>query len=465
MPTMNYLEPRRGPLSFEQTQCYKYHFSTDESLAPQVMDLELDFTSPDVPSLFHTIREIYYYNEALRTVLIHENEQVLQQINDLSDSLFGDNYLDFSQLENPELALQDYIRRMVYSMRMTSGTPLSHYFIVRLGPDFVKCIFLGHHIIVDQWSLFILKRQFSEIYSAIRLGNYQRKDDQRAYNLITYALLQKQSFAARGSKTIEFWQNKFRDIKAADRPGFLSIAGKSPPAGQALADVAAITEQLNKGSSKFLVKYIDRKITGDIYAILDKSNVGLMSLFIAALSLLPLASGESKRVLLAMPIRNRFSSKIKQLVGPCGGAVYSYANVPENLTVSEYLRQTYLTVLESAKHLITDHGLFQLDGHVLRARCDCFLNVITNDFGVELSGKHRSGATFSESRTYYSLECWLYEQGKEIYTFWGYNEDFYGLGDVDGIIETLNDIFHFIRQNPDRQIHELKTPIASQTVA
>lgn len=445
-----------GPISFQQKQSYDYHMSLTDLNNSEIMLLNLDVSDLNPCYLPLIINRLFKDIDSFRTVFANENGDVFQKIltfNDHDDFYF--DILDKSNKKYNEAVADELIAMVSGTMGLNGNSLLCKCIIVSFEEEMRRCMFFIHHIIVDLWSIMIIKNKFYELYNSyVNNQDYPDTVAGKPYNMIDYAKEQKEAYHVNGQSAIAYWNNKLAPIFKDRNTSFTDITGQKV---LILKDESAVNSMLDHSECGFIALKVQGKALETIYEILEKSNTGFMALFNVIFSLLPWYNGTDKDVLIASPVNNRLNSRLKYVVGLCGGSIYTYLHIKPELTVSKILKDAYIDILRSFKYAITEHTVYELDGHHLREKCDLFLNITAKEFENKIPENYYRGEGFEGKRTYYALQCSVHEQKDHISMIWGHNKSIYTKAQVEQLAVSVFSLLELVKANIDKPLINLYT--------
>ena len=443
-----------GTLSFQQKQSYDYHMSLTDAGSYEIMLLDLDVSSLNPHYLSRTINKLYKDNDSLRTVFIETGGVVSQHVLNFEeqDNCYFD-ILDQAEVLYEEVQIDQLLSVTGRTMGLAGSSLLCKCKVVTFKQGMVRCVFFVHHIIADLWSVLILKRKFYQLYDSLVTNPFPAEQPVKtSYNMIDYAKEQQEAFLINGASYISYWQNKLAPTYLNLKSSFIDITGTREEKFNHENPADTISEKLNTGACGFMVVKLSHEKMASVYQVLKMSNTGFMALFNVIFSLLPLYHGADQRVLIASPVNNRLNSRLKSVIGLCGGSIYTYLSINPDLTVSQVLKAAYLDILKSFKYAITDHGVFKLDGHHLREKSGLFLNITSKEFENKIPAHYYTTETFEGKRIYYALQCSIHEQEDHISMIWAYNKNFYTQEQVTRLLESVFNLIDFFELNMDKPV-------------
>jgi hypothetical protein len=452
-----------GSMSFQQKQSYDYHMSLTDTSSYEIMLLNLDVSDLRRDFVILTINRLYYENDSFRTIFTKAGGETYQQVLKLkSEEDYYYDIIDSSEEVYDDAKIESLLSTIGSTMGLSGGSLLAKCAIVGFKHGVVRCVFFIHHIIADLWSMLIVKKKFYQIYNAL-VANDGNPDAlvKVNYNTIDYAREQKTAYDLNGASGIAYWQKKLAPVFIDSNASFVNLISKGDGGLSSGELIRTVKDRLDTGECGFIVYKIEGKLLASIYQILKESNTGFMALFNLIFSLLPWYNGIHKRVLIASPVNNRLNSRLKSIVGLCGGSIYTYLDPDPILTISALLKQAYIDILKSFKYAITEHNIFKLDGRHLREKSDLFLNITSREFENTIPEHYHTGDAFEGKRIYYALQCSVHEQEDHICLILGYNKEFYSQMQVNTILKSVVKLISIFESNLDKPLIESYDPINS----
>lgn len=321
------LSPFNGeyPLSQEQRKLFRLSFLNSEaSLAyneAQVVtmtgDLNIDF-------LKEAVKEVVNRHEALRTITIEENRQLVT-----SHMILDVPVIDFSSRHSSDT--HELIRSLTTkTFDLSLGPLITCSIILRSAQEHIV-VFVGHHIILDGWSLGILWKEIAGLYSAKK-----RKEALQLPEAFSYHDFIKWQAALETSSGFEraklYWAKELaKEYEVIRFPSVnrqqehLSFAGRS----------LRIT--------------IEERLYEELKALSKAEGCTLFVVLLTSyLILLHKLSGKEK-LLIGIPVSGQSQSGKACLIGQCVKMIPFYSTVQSSQTVRDCLlsiRQNLLLMFE-----------------------------------------------------------------------------------------------------------------------
>jgi amino acid adenylation domain-containing protein len=295
IPRRNRAEPL--PLSYAQQRLWFL-----DRLVPGNPFYNIDAIVPiraavEVEILERTLNEIVDRHEALRTKFVEQNGEPVQRI---AESLWLPLPVhDLRNLPEPERSVSE---RALIAEETRLPFDLSHgpliraKLITRNWDDHLLILTL-HHIVADGWSMMVLSRELTEIYTALAAGRVSAVPE-LPIQYADFAVWQREWLSGeRLDKQLEYWRNRLAGMETlqlpADRrrPPIPSFRG----AFQSVSIPAALTERLK--------------------ALARGEGCTLFMTFLAAFKILLSRYTRQEDVAVGSPIANRNRAEIEPLIG------------------------------------------------------------------------------------------------------------------------------------------------------
>ncbi|MBX3253265.1 MAG: hypothetical protein KF862_03905 [Chitinophagaceae bacterium] len=386
----------------EQVQSWNFHTNLEECKLPDVLTLKLYLKNPSIVLLEKSFEILVRRHESLRTSFDIIDGALVQVIYPYDFKLFSICHYDFKDELNQDILISQQLLEFRGELRKLSNIPLFRAGIFRVAEDAYYTYITIHHIISDMWSLSVIKKELNEIYDSLLKGNIPRSDP-HPVQLRHYTEWQRGEFQNKLRIIKSYWSKKL-DVPMS---GFIKSCsglfcnhcsdGLGATSGFGCeSKILTALDNSKISSCKFV---LDKEMHTAITDLSFYCKSSISSIFSAALKLLFFLLEGNDRVLVAMPIINRFLPGSELIVGDLVGGAYLYDQINKTETVKTIVREVYFEILEVADLIISDHDELELDGKYLRLNTDVFLNFIGRDIIGEsqLPASDRDAINISET--------------------------------------------------------------------
>ncbi|NOK23394.1 non-ribosomal peptide synthetase, partial [Corallococcus carmarthensis] len=283
--------------------------------------------------LEQVLREISRRHEALRTTFVEDAGQTIQRIHsepDLPLEVVDLQGFDSSQREAE--ALRRVEQEMVKPFDLRKG-PLSRAMLVKLGAQEHVLSLTMHHIVSDGWSLGVLVREVSALYSAFAEGRSSPLPE-LSVQYADYAVWQQQTL--RGEvlqREVEHWKR--------------ALAG-APPVLELPTDRPRPAVRGNTGAvQRFLWP---REFEQSLRALGQREGASLYMVLLAGWQVLMARYSGQTDISVGSPIAGRTRAEVEGLIGFFVNTLVLRAQVEGDQSFQALLKQVRGTVLDAYEH-------------------------------------------------------------------------------------------------------------------
>lgn len=240
----------------------------------------------DTGAVEWAISQIVARHPALHSGFEFDGEQVVQIVHD-------DNVAVVERLARPDLALDHVLEQLVRRPLDIQASPLRAS-LLELAPDDVVLVIQLHHLVVDDWAVAILEREFQEFYCARVAGRAARLDP---LPLLPGEYAAAQRAAGVDPSLVSYWRERLRDAPAESTVP----AGLPPPE--------------RPSTSGELVRFqFDAALAGRLRAMARRSRVTPFTLLAAAVTVLLCAYNGSSDQVLGTIVSRRGPAGLDQMI-------------------------------------------------------------------------------------------------------------------------------------------------------
>ena len=323
---------RSFPLSFAQQRLWLLD-QLDPGNPLYNVPLVLRLSGPvDVDNLNRTLNEVVARHETLRTrieVIDDEAVQVIEPSTPQQFTLVDLEHLDAAEREAEALARAAAEVKKPFRL---DQCPLYRALLIRLGPTEHVLVVVLHHIISDDWSMWVLFREVAMLYQAFRTGQPSPLG-KPATQYADYAVWQRQRLQGdRLQKLLDYWRPRLQGVAPlelpTDRP--YTLSGQQTGATEHATLPSALAKQLAE---------LGRREGATLY----------MTLLAAFQVLLHRYSGQDD-IAVGSPIAGRTGKETEDMVGFFVNTLVMRADLAGNPTFRDLLRQVRQAALEAFDH-------------------------------------------------------------------------------------------------------------------
>jgi amino acid adenylation domain-containing protein len=284
----------------------------------------------DETALVRALDALVARHEALRTTFIALDGKGFQRIGS-ADCGFALVRHDLSSM--PEARLTELIREEAVATFDLERGPMVRGRLIRVGADEHVLLVTMHHIVSDGWSLGILLRELSALYSAFHRG----EADPLAPLPTQYA-----DYAA--------WQRRWFSTEVLAEQGayWREILAGAPALLQLPTDRKRPAQQKFDGG--FVRLELDATLTKSLKALSQRCGTTLFMTILAAWAVVLSRLSGQHDVLIGTPSANRARSEVEGLIGFFVNTLVLRVDVSGTPTVEELLERVRSVALGALEH-------------------------------------------------------------------------------------------------------------------
>ncbi|PTX61369.1 amino acid adenylation domain-containing protein [Kordia periserrulae] len=322
------------PLSNGQKRLYIASQLEEKSTAYNIpTDIFLS-TEYDVAILEKSIIEVVKRHESLRTIFKKNNEgKVSQWIVPFEQLTFSVDYKDFRNSEEPAKAVQKFLEEYKKESFDLGKGPLFRFSIINFSDEMNILHFNIHHIISDEWSEEILKRDILEFYESFvhnRTPNLpELKIQYKDFTLWKEA----NKDTATYQKSKDFWLQYFK--------------GEIPKLELPLKNKRPIT-RTNDGEK--VITYISPKITKNCNTFLKKEKGSLFALLFSVMKITFSKYIQEKELIIGTAVSGREHSDLENQVGFYVNTLAIKSNIESQESFLDFFKRTSENIKQVFAH-------------------------------------------------------------------------------------------------------------------
>ncbi|WP_181243733.1 non-ribosomal peptide synthetase, partial [Chamaesiphon polymorphus] len=432
------------PLSFAQERLWFLN-QLEGASATYNMPAALGLTGDlNLDALHQALTEIVRRHESLRTSFTTVNGQPMQMIH--SSASMTIETMDLQHLIDTEreVAIEQHIQQSALTSFDLEIAPLIRCSLLQLAEtDYVFCINM-HHIVSDGWSIGVLVRELSVLYSAYCAGNPSPLPELEI-QYADFALWQREYLSGEVlEQQLEYWVSQLQGAPELlqlptdrPRPSVQTYQGKT----QSFTLSLALTQQLQA---------LSRQTGSTLF----------MTLMAAFATLLYRYSGQSD-VVIGSPIANRNRSEIEQLIGFFVNTLVLRTDLQHNPSFIELLHRVRQVTLDAYAH--QDVPFEKLVETLQPERNQSYSPLFQVGFVLqntsaesqEMPGLTLTPLEIESTTAKYDLTLSIQDTDRGLISAWEYNSDLFDLTTITRMADNFQTLLTGIVANPQQQISEL----------
>jgi len=427
------------PLSFAQER-----FSFLEMLQPGTAVYHMPAAvlltgNLNVRALEQALNEIRRRHEVLRTRFDH-GVQIIEPAQDESLSICD---LEQISAEQRDEQLKRLIRQQANTPFNLSAGRLMRTSLLKLSSVEHVLVLVMHHIVSDGWSMGVLIRELSELYTSYELGEESGLPELEI-QYADYAAWQRESLTAeREREELEYWSNQLTGQES------LELA----------TDRVRPAVQSYRGGRERLE--LSEEVTAALKRISRQAGSTLFMTMLAALKTLLYRYSSQEDITVGTLIAGRNRKETEKLIGLFINAVALRTDLSGGPTFAELLKRVREVTLGAYAHQdlpferLVDHLHAERD--MSRSPLFQILFLFQN---VPLGTLELPGITLAPLEYYsgavgYDLMISVREQGPNLHVKWEYSKDLFDETTIKRMLQHYSVLLEAIASDPQTRISEL----------
>jgi|GEM_PF-401820 len=310
-----------------------------------------------------------------------------------------------------------------------------------------------HHITSDGWSLTVLLKELSAIYTAI-LENQPSPLPKLPIQYADFAIWQRNYLQGQTLETqLDYWKQKLKDLPQLQLP----------------TDYPRPAVQTFQGAS--ILINIPTELTSKLKQLTQQQEVTLFMTLLTGFKILLYRYSGQEQIAVGVPIASRNRSEIEELIGFFVNSLVMYTDLGGKPSFREALNTVKQTALEAYSHQelpfeklvehlqpersLSQNPLFQVMFAVQQSE---ILKPSLSLPNLEVDLYQEAG---TEMTVRFDLELHLWQQGDQIQGFCAYNRDLFAAETIQRMLSHYQNLLTAVVENPQQPISQL--PLMGET--
>ncbi|HLY69273.1 MAG TPA: amino acid adenylation domain-containing protein [Puia sp.] len=423
----------------------------DASRAYNISISEKLYGKLDMAAMKLALQDLINRHESLRTTFDGENEKAcIHKVWPLT--LYTE---DISSLHaaQQQIFIDGFSKQNAETTFDLKNGPLHRIALFRLSEEAYHFTLAIHHIICDGWSLGVLMKELSELYSAH--AKNESPDLPAAPKFSDFAIKQIE-FSKSGDykKTEQYWLDQFKDaVPVLELP----VDYSRPPTR---------TYKSHRDDYE-----LDSKIISDFKKISVAAGCSMAIAMRAAFEIFLYKLAEQNDLVLGLSVSGQLATGNFNLVGHCANVLPVRATLKKDLSFTEYLQERKLAILDAYDHQRVSFGSLLKKLNVARDKSRVPLvsavfniEMISDDDGVDFYGlKHEM---IFNPREYETFDLFLNTGGTEMTPTlqWSYNTQLFKSASIRNMMYAFASLLKEISERPDHKTSDLLMFVQHQLI-
>ncbi len=401
-------------------------------------------------ALERALSELVRRHEALRTAFTVVDAEPVQRI--LESVPLNLTFEDFTTLglQARESRIKQFAKEMAEFPFDLSKAPLFRATLIRIDAFESVFLFVIHHIIADAWSLEIIFRDLSALYTYEVSGRQPSMSEQKI-QYVDYTVWQRAEFEKGAlEEQLAFWTRALDNLPTLDLP----------------------IDHVRPAIQQFRGSYLEIALHNEtVMALRDlgkETDTTLFMILLSAFYVLLNRYCQQDDLVVGMPVANRTHTELEEIVGFFINNLVLRMDVSGNPSFRELLKRVRKMTLDAYNHQdlpfsrlvaalnpqhdLSRNPLFQVSFQLVASSQGGSTNTTKGDWNRSLS--------IERSTTIYDLTFNLWDTGTDIRGVIEYSSQLFARETVQAMSEHYLNLLSSTLANPDEAIRSL--PILSE---
>jgi amino acid adenylation domain-containing protein len=388
-----------------------------------------------------TLQELIRRHEVLRTSFVTEQGKPQQVIGPVVAPL---TVIDLSHEAEQEARVREIAAREAAQPFDLSRGPLLRVKLVQLSSDDHVLLFTMHHIVSDGWSMSLLIREVSELYSGYASGR-EPELPELPIQYADYASWQREWLQGEAlAEQVQYWRSQL-----AGAPPVLELTNKPRPSVQTYRGAH---EQFS----------INTDVVNELKELSRREGVTFFMLLLAAFQLMLMRYSGSEDIVVGTDVAGRRHKEVEGLIGFFINELVLRTDLSGNPTFKELLQRVREVCLGAYSHqdLPFEKLVEELQPERTLSRNPLFQVLFVHQkarrSGLQLDGLTiKPFAREAQEVSKFDLALFILE-GERSFGTWDYNTDIFDAETITRMSTHYNTLLSNIAANPDARLNELE---------
>jgi amino acid adenylation domain-containing protein/non-ribosomal peptide synthase protein (TIGR01720 family) len=391
-----------------------------------------------LPALEKTLRELLRRHEVLRTSFVTEQGKPRQIIGTVES-------VPLEVVDLNEEAVQEFAAREAAQPFDLSHGPLLRVKVLRLSEQEHVLLLTMHHIVSDGWSMGVLIREVSELYTAYASG----REPELAELPIQYA-----DYAS--------WQREWLQGDVLDEQLQYwreQLAGAPPSLELPTDNVRPAVQTFRGGHERFV---LSEEVSAALKDLSRREGVTMFMLLLAAFQVLLMRYSASEDIVVGTALANRTRRELEGLIGFFINMLPIRTDLGGDPSFSELLKRVREVCLGAYTH--QDMPFDKLVEELQPRRDERYSPFFQVAFGIQnapkevldLPGLQLSTMIGEPENVRFDLTLWVLEKPNTLNFLWTYNAELFEATTIRRMAEQLGRLLGSIVANPAAPLSALE---------
>ncbi|HET8846542.1 MAG TPA: amino acid adenylation domain-containing protein, partial [Ktedonobacteraceae bacterium] len=398
----------------------------------------------DVELLERCLTELFRRHESLHTTFRMRDGQILQVIGSAEDIVLSVQDLTTLPVEKRQEEAQHLVKKESLSAFDLARGPLLRPLLIRLSPSEHILQLTAHHIILDGWSLDVLLRDLTSLYTAFAQGRSSSLPDP-AIQYADFAQWQRQWLDGERLQTqVDYWKHQLASLSPLELP----------------TNHPRPSEQTFHGAWEFFS--LPPALTQALKTVSQQEGMTVFMTLLATFQMLLSRYCGQEDIAVGIPVAGRVRAELEHVVGCFVNTLVVRTDLSGNPSFRELLRRVHKVAQEAYAHQDVP---FEKVVEVLQPERDLsrspLFQILFNQQPVTPPIKILDNLTLSlvfpeSSSAKYDLTLWITGTEPDVKGIVEYNTDLFEARTIQRMITHWLTLLENVAFNPERRLAQVE---------
>ncbi|WP_436488011.1 condensation domain-containing protein [Chitinophaga sp. ARDCPP14] len=410
---------KQYPLSPRQLEDWKYNYNLKPGVPPTIMRIETDLAGIDIGTLKSAFSSLIQKHESLRTTFRVIENQVIQQVEELSGK-FELMYVD----EYTPSSLHTLSEMVIREMKDLENGPLIRGIACKKEAGLYRLHIIVHHIISDQWSVNIIKNDLQQLYlkhANNQVTHYEIPSEQ----LGAYILSKTAFYNEHHDNVIRYWESKLQTKSWHSDYDIIHRNLLSPPPAEQAFPWKGLTgtDLIANPTGEAYTAAISEHLYERLQQLRYNEKSSMLNILLTAINLLGAKLTNNRQILIQCHHACRQEAITANIIGNLLGKLLIFTDIHPDESISALMNQTSHRYQEATSHIIFSSE--KLNPLELTTGNFLFFNFLPKEMQNNSLYNYKEPAFSSNVWAESPLVCQAFEYKNTVVLKWSYHLQFF----------------------------------------
>ncbi|MEV4886432.1 Condensation domain-containing protein [Chitinophaga ginsengisegetis] len=410
---------KQYPLSPRQLEDWKYNYNLKPGVPPTIMRIETDLAGIDIGTLKSAFSSLIQKHESLRTTFRVIENQVIQQVEELSGK-FELMYVD----EYTPSSLHTLSEMVIREMKDLENGPLIRGIACKKEAGLYRLHIIVHHIISDQWSVNIIKNDLQQLYLK-HANNQVTHNEIPSEQLGAYILSKTAFYNEHHDNVIRYWESKLETKSWHSDYDIIHRNLLSPPPAERAFPWKGLTgtDLIANPTGEAYTAAISEHLYEQLQQLRYNEKSSMLNILLTAINLLGAKLTNNRQILIQCHHACRQEAITANIIGNLLGKLLIFTDIHPDESISALMNQTGRRYQEATSHIIFSSE--KLNPLELTTGNFLFFNFLPKEMQNNSLYNYKEPAFSSNVWAESPLVCQAFEYKNTVVLKWSYHLQFF----------------------------------------